>query len=342
MQNDSRSKVLVVDDDDVVRELCVQSLSRFGYCAIPASTGEKAVELVAQDGFAVVLLDIMMPGLGGMEALKRIKSIRPEVRVLMITGYGSIGSSVEAMSNGASDYILKPFNLEELALRVRRCLEEQIAQEKLTALSEEVNALMVGTIRALVKAVEAKSVYTRGHSDRVSRYALEITNYYPVAGEQKKETLQRIIVLSGLLHDIGKIALPDSILNAPCQVGDKQWELIKKHPIIGAKILSGIAALKEVLPGIVYHHCHFNNPDAPNCYPRGRSGQRIPVQARIISVADTFDALTSTRPYRKAVDKHKAAQIIEEEAGRQFDPEAVKAFLHAFEICFAMWRIGKE
>jgi len=342
MRNDSRSKVLVVDDDDVVRELCVQSLNRFGYSAVPASSGEKAIELVAHDGFAVVLLDIMMPGLNGIEALKQIKTIRPEVRVLMITGYGSIDSSVEAMSNGASDYILKPFKLEELVLRVRRCLDEQNAQAKLSALSEEVNALMVGTIRALVKAVEAKSVYTRGHSDRVSRYALEITNYYPLADEQHKETLRRIIVLSGLLHDIGKIALPDSILNAPCKVGDKEWEMIKKHPVIGAKILAGIAPLKEALPGIVYHHCHFNNPDAPNCYPRGKSGQRIPVQARIISVADTFDALTSTRPYRRAVDKHKAAQIIEAEAGRQFDPEAVKAFLHAFEICFAMWAIGRE
>jgi response regulator RpfG family c-di-GMP phosphodiesterase len=335
-------KVLIVDDEDQIRELCVESLEKFGYSAIGASNGEQAMELVAQGRFSVVLLDIRMPGLDGIETLKRLKLTRPELQVLMITGYGSVESSVEAMKHGACDYILKPFNLEELALRVRRCLEEQQAQTQIASLTKQVHSLMLGTIGALVKAAEAKSLYTRGHSDRVSRYSLEIASYYALPDETRKESLRRTIVLSGLLHDIGKIGLPDHVLNAPCKVGDEQWELIKRHPVIGARILSGIPPLKETLPGVVYHHCHFNNPAALNSYPPGRAGRRIPVQARIISVADTFDALTTTRPYRRAVSKYEAVQIIEGEAGRQFDPEAVKAFLCAFDVCFAVWQIGEE
>jgi len=342
MGNAGKDSVLVVDDEEDMRELCVESLERFGYSARGVGSGEKAVEVIAQGRFAAVLLDIMMPGLGGMEALKRIKATRPDVQVLMITGFGSVESSVEAMKHGACDYILKPFNIQELGLRVGRCLAERESHAKIEALTREVHSLLMGTIGALIKAVEAKSQYTRGHSDRVSRYALEIANYYPVSDEGNKETLRRTIVLSGLLHDVGKIALPDSILNAPGKVGTRQWKLIRRHPVIGAKMLSGIPPFEDILPGIVYHHCHFNNPDAFNSYPQGVSGYKIPIQARIISVADTFDALTSTRPYREAVGKYEATAIVEGEAGRQFDPDAVKAFMCAFEVCFAVWKIGKE
>ncbi len=342
MRDVSDGRVLVVDDEEGVRDLCVESLTTYGYSVHAVSTGERAIELAAEGRFGVVLMDVLMPGLGGTEALKRIKAIRPEVQVIMITGYGSVEGSVEAMKYGASDYVLKPFNLEELALRVRRCLDERSSRMRFIALAEEFNSLLLGTVRALVKAVEAKSLYTRGHSDRVSRYASEIMNCYPLPGERRKETARRAIVLAGLLHDIGKIALPDSVLNSPGKVGEKQWELIRRHPFIGARIVSEVPPLRQALPGVVYHHCHFNNPNAPNCYPQRKTGCSIPLQARIVSVADTFDALTSTRPYRKALSKYDAVDVIRQEAGRQFDPEVVKAFLQAFELCFAIWKIGKE
>lgn len=342
MKSDSMSQVLVVDDEARIRELCVEVLSMSGYTANAVSSGEKAVEMVAQGKFAVVLLDIRMPGLSGIEALKTMKAVRPDVGVIMITGFGSIESSVDAMRYGAYDYILKPFRLEELSIRVRRCMEERESRTKMKALATQVNSLLLGTISALVKSVEAKHLYTRGHSERVSRYALEIATYYPFPDEQKRETIRRAVVLSGLLHDIGKIALPDSVLDSPGKLSDKQWKMMKRHPITGSKILAGISPLKEAIPGILYHHCHFNNPGGSNSYPRGRSGEHIPVLARIISVADTFDALTSTRAYRKAVSKYDAAEVIEHEAGHQFDPEAVTAFCHAFEVCFAVWRIGRD
>jgi putative two-component system response regulator len=342
MSENSKATVLVVDDEQCTRELCVEVLSRAGYAARAVSSGQKAVELVAHGTFSVVLLDIRMPGLSGIAALGMMRAVRPDVGIIMITGFGSIESSVDAMRLGAYDYILKPFRLEELTLRVRRCLEERAAQAKITALGKQVNSLLLGTIGALVKAVEAKHVYTRGHSERVSQYALEIATYYPFPSTQRKETVRRTVVLSALLHDIGKIALPDDVLDSPGELTEKQWEMMKRHPVTGTRILSGIHPLREALPGILYHHCHFNNPEAFNSYPQGRSGRRIPVLARIISVADAFDALTSTRPYRKAANKYDAAEIIGREAGRQFDPRAVRAFGEAFEVCFAVWGIGKE
>ncbi len=341
MQN-SNADVLVVDDEQCARDLCMEVLSMSGYSARAVSNGEKAVELVARGAFAVVLLDIRMAGLSGIEALKRIKAVRPDVEVIMITGFGSIESSVEAMRYGACDYVLKPFRVKELVIRVRRCLEGRDALAKIAALGRQVSSLLVGTIGALVKAVEARHLCTRGHSERVSRYALEIAAFYPFPEEEQREGAMRTVVLSALLHDIGKIALPDDVLNSPLRLTDKQWVMIRRHPVTGAKILSGIDAFKEVLPGILYHHCHFDHPGATNSYPRGRSGEKIPLLARIISVADAFDAMTSTRPYRKMVNKYDAAEMIGEESGRQFDPEAVKAFSRAFEMCFAVWRIGKE
>lgn len=342
MPKSANADVLIVDDEQCARELCAEVISVSGYCPRAVSSGEKAVELVAEGRFAVVLLDIRMPGLTGIEVLKRMKAVRPDVEVIMITGFGSIESSVDAMRYGACDYVLKPFQVEELAIRVRRCMEERSARAKIESLAKQVNSLLLGTTNALVAAVEAKHTYTRGHSERVSRYALEIATYYPLADEQKKETVRRTVVLSAILHDIGKIALPDDVLDWPGALSEKQWKMIKRHPVTGARILSGINPLKEALPGILYHHCHFNNPGALNSYPSGRSGEKIPPLARIISVADTFDALTSTRPYRKAVNKYDAAAIIEQEAGRQFDPKAVKAFSLAFEVCFAVWRVGKQ
>ncbi len=342
MRENWDTDVLIVDDEECARELCMEVLTLSGYSARAVNSSEKAVELVAQGRFAVVLLDIRMPGLSGIEVLKRIKAVRPDVGVIMITGFGSIESSVDAMRHGAYDYLLKPFRVEELAIRVHRCLEERNVQAKVVELARQVNSLMLGTIGALVKAIEAKHVYTRGHSERVSRYALEIVAYYPFPDPQRKETARRAVVLSALLHDIGKIALPDDLLDSPGRLTERQWEAMRQHPVTGVKILSGINPLKEALPGILYHHCHFNHPGAFNSYPRGRSGENIPLLARIISVADTFDALTSDRPYRKSINKYDAVQIIEQEAGRQFDPQAVTAFYHAFELCFAVWEIGKE
>ncbi len=345
MTKSSNGDVLIVDDEQCARELCAEVMSVSGYSPRAVSTGEKAVELVAEGRFAVVLLDVRMPGLTGIEVLRRMKAVRPDVEVIMITGFGSIESSVDAMRYGACDYVLKPFRVEELAIRVRRCMEERSAHAKIESLAKQVNSLLLGTTNALVAAVEAKHAYTRGHSERVSRYALEIATYYPLSDEKKKETVRRTVVLSAILHDIGKIALPDDVLDCPGRLSDEQWKMIRRHPVTGARILSGINPLKEALPGILYHHCHFNNPGALNSYPSGpsgRSGEKIPPLARIISVADTFDALTSTRPYRKAINKYDAAEIIEREAGRQFDPKAVKAFSLAFEVCFAVWRIGKQ
>jgi len=322
-----RETLLIVDDEAAIRSLLRLKFSREGYWCEEADSAEQALHVLKTIPIALVILDIKMPGGSGIELLPRIRSGYPDTAVVMATAVRDIDAAIRCLKQGADDYIRKPFSLEEISLAVQRVLEmrrlqiklreyQQYLEEKVGEQVVEIRQLFLGAIEALVSALEAKDEYTGGHSRRVTETAVTLGKELGLSAEDLED-----LRWGSLLHDIGKIAIREVIQNKPGSLTREEYEHIMTHARIGAGIVRPIVNGK-IVEMIEHHH---DNYDGSGLH-QATAGSDIPLGARIIAVADAFDAMTSDRPYRTAMAMTKAIDEIERCADSQFDPAIVAAF----------------
>jgi putative nucleotidyltransferase with HDIG domain len=330
-------RILVVDDEDAIREIVCSMLAAANYKTRQASSGLKALALLdAGEEFELMLSDLMMADLDGIGLLERTKEAYPDMPVVMVTAVHDISVALAAIRNGAYDYLLKPFEREQLLATVRRALENrrlkmenrkyQTELESLVdARTEQLRNTMADlersygmTLEALGGALDLKDAETEGHSRRVTVFTIAIARAMGLSKEQID-----VIARGAFLHDIGKMAIPDAILRKPGKLDPEEITIMREHCYHGYQILKKIPFLKEAAEIVYAHQEHYDGSG----YPRQLKGEQIPLGARIFSVADTLDAITSDRPYRAAQTWAAARKEIEIFSERQFDPEVVNMFL---------------
>jgi putative nucleotidyltransferase with HDIG domain len=311
--------VLIVDDDDLVRETLHFVLEDGGYRVYAASSGAEALRLLEREPIDIVLSDIFMPGMNGFDLLRQIREVAPNTPVILITGYGNIEMAREALKQGASDFITKPYNIHEIPIMIERNLTRHSLLENQTRQYEDaVQRSFRATLDALLAALDTRDTETEGHSERVAAYTMAMAHRLKLSSEELND-----IERGALLHDIGKIGVPDSILYKPGPLTPEEWEIMKQHPVIGYRMCMKVDELRSAAPIVLHHHERWDGGG----YPYGLAGEAIPLGARIFAIADTLDAMTSDRPYRKALSFAEAREEIIRCAGKQFDPEMVKLFL---------------
>lgn len=339
-QVNEKKRILIVDDESCVRELLVHFLNNKGYDCIQAENAQCALNILHQKNIPIIISDIRMPGLDGIGFLQEVKQKEPFTEVIMATALTETSTAVEAMRQGAYDYVVKPFDLKTVETSVRRAFErrqllienkeyhdrlEEKVQEKTSELVEkntQLRLLFLNTIQSLVQTLEAKDKYTEGHSRRVAEMSSLMAKRLRFSDEDVEK-----LRLAGILHDIGKIGVREACLNKPGTLTEAESEEIKQHPLISERILTPIEELQEILADIRHHHERFDG----NGYPHGLRGVDIPLGARILAVADSYDAMTSDRPYRPALTADKALDELEVNAGKQFDPQLIKVFIELYD-----------
>ncbi|HVP66202.1 MAG TPA: HD domain-containing phosphohydrolase [Anaeromyxobacteraceae bacterium] len=327
-------RVLIVDDDAVVRDAIGVVLSEEGYACHAATGAEAALEAAREAEPHLVISDVKMPDKDGIWLLDRLRREHPNTAVVMLTAYGDTEAAVECLRRGASDYLLKPPKTTELVRAIERALSrrrdelarlryskslQRTVKEKTTDLRRalvEVEAAYNSTLYALVAALDAREHETGDHSQRVVRYTLALADRMGVPVAQRND-----IARGALLHDIGKIGVPDAILLKPGPLSPSEWEEMRRHPQVGWNILRSIGFLHVPAEIVLSHQECWDGSG----YPRGLRGEAIPLGARIFAVADTLDAMTSDRPYRKSQGFVKAIAEITRFSGTQFDPRVVQA-----------------
>ena len=327
-------RYLVIDDDQEVRRVLVRLLQTTGALCLEASGAVPALALLAKhDDIALVLSDVMMPEMNGIELLTRITAHWPDVPVIMITGVDNVKGAVHCLSIGALDYLNKPFQVDDVLTRVQHALkrrrlmaENRLLHEelkvKVTRQAKRLEGLFIASIESLADALEAKDAYTRGHSDRVSQYATVIAREMHLSGDALSQ-----VTLGGHVHDVGKIGVREDVLNKPGKLTDEEYAHIMTHPMTGWRILGSLLDETPMALSIVRsHHERIDGLGLPD----GLAGDAIPLGARITAVADSLDATTSRRPYRVCgVSFDDAVREVVRCSGTQFDAEVVVALLSA-------------
>ena len=312
-QVETRQTILVVDDNEANVELLEAYLTAYGYDVITAVDGESGLEKTYSEMPDLLLLDIMMPGINGYEVCKRLKEDEKTrfIPIVMITALTEMDDKVKGLDVGADDFLSKPFNKLELMARVRSLLRLKALHDELES-SEDI-------ICALALAMEAKDPYTKGHSERVARFTMALGKELGLS-----PVIQGKLYKAGILHDIGKIGIREAVLNKEGSLDTHESEEVTSHPQTGADICEPLKSLKDIIPMIRHHHEWFNGAG----HPDGLKGDEIPLGAKMISIADTYDAMTSSRPYREAMEKEKALAIMEsEKESGQWDPGLLASFL---------------
>ena len=297
----SAGRVLIVDDERLNVDVLSRVLRRDGYEVISAPNGALALEAVGRQHPDVVLMDIHMPGVGGLEACRQLKR-DPATRllpVILVTGLTRATDRIEGIDAGADDFLTKPFALNELRARVRSLRRMKRYTDEL----ESVESLML----SLAVTIEARDPATKGHCDRLARYAVSLGEALGVGADQL-----RALHLGGFLHDVGKIGVPDAVLLKPAPLNGAELAQMQRHPLIGDALCRPLRSLQEVRPIIRHHH---ERPDGSG-YPDGLRGDEIPLLASIVSVVDAYDALTTVRPYKPAFTCERACRELREEARR--------------------------
>src|SRR5208282_5006999 len=330
------ARVLVVDDEAPVRTMIAAALERQGYTVEQAADGRYALDALELNTFNLVLTDIIIQDVDGIALLERIHALQPNLPVVMVTAVHDISVAIDAMRRGAYDYLLKPFEREQLvstverALNHRQALEEtqnyhQNLEQMVRARTEMLRHAMEDleqsydvTLEALGDALDLKDSETEGHSKRVTAYAIALARAMGIPPAEIK-----IIARGAFLHDIGKMAIPDEILRKPGKLTAEEQEVMREHCARGYHMLRKIPFLSGAAEIVYCHQEHYDG----NGYPNRLRGREIPVGARIFAVADTLDAITSDRPYRKATGFDNAREEILRCSGTQFDPAVVEVFL---------------
>lgn len=308
-----RPKVLIVDDNPTNVELIQVQLKPFQYEIQKAYGGEEALEIIKKDPPDLVLLDLMMPRISGYDVCKAIKSNSQTqlIPVIIVTALKELDDKIRAIELGADDFLMKPYNKVELVTRVKSLLRMKELYDDLDS-SENV-------VFTLVQALEAKDIYTRGHSDRVAKYSVLLGRELGL-GPQELEDLRR----GGLLHDIGKVGVRESVLNKESKLDADEMAHVRSHPERGFEICKRLKSFKRLLPIIRSHHERIDGKG----HPDGLMGDQIPLSAKICSITDTFDAMTSNRPYRRGITALQAANILEREVNSgQWDNDLLKIFI---------------
>jgi putative two-component system response regulator len=330
------NRILIVDDEEMICNLMARRLAKEGYSCVTANDGMEAFDLFCKDTFSLIISDLKMPKMDGLELLKRVKAVHPNMMMILITAYADIDIAVEAMRLGAFDFILKPIDLNLVLLGVRNALEKKRLEEELEAYHKNLEKLVeertaklqqsyrvlkkahLDSVKVLAEAIDAKDPYTRGHSDRVRRMSLKIAAHFNFP-EERLEGLE----YGALLHDIGKIGIKDEVLQKKGPLTLEEYQYIQEHPLIGVKIVEGLDFFKDKISMIRHHHEHFDGKG----YPDGLAGEAIPLEARIIAVSDAFDAMTSIRPHRGIMALEDVLEELERCRGTQFDPSILTVFL---------------
>jgi putative two-component system response regulator len=343
------AKILIVNDEVIVREVLARKLVSLGYDCECCDSGQAAFDLLAGRNFDLVLADVLTPETGGVAFLRKAMSVCPDIAVILIASVIDIEEAVDSLKDGAYDYLTKPFSPEEMSISVARALDkrrllidnrnyQRILEEQVASRSGQLKeALGVlehtyhSTLVALSKALDSRDADADGHSFRVTIYTKRLAHKL---GLDEAET--RIIEHGVLLHDIGKIGIPDDLLRKPGKLNEDELLLVRKHPEIGCRILSSIKFLKGAAQLVLHHHERYDG----NGYPQNLKMDEINLGARIFAVADALDDLTSNRPFQAAIGFEDAIGEIEKMSGNRLDPALVKEFL---EIPVSEWkRIRRE
>ena len=324
---------LIVDDEPRLRQVLARLMESDGFECTEATNGAEALEQLQKKPYTLVLTDLRMPRMDGIELLRQARSRFPEVAVVMITAVADVEVAVSCLAIGAMDYLTKPFHLEEVRARVMQALDrrrlilenreyQERLEERVAAQARRLEELFLAGVQSLAEALEVKDTYTRGHSIRVSQYSSVIARAMNLEAD-----VVRQIELGGHVHDIGKIGVRESVLNKPGKLTDEEYEHIMTHPVVGWRILSPLLRDAPLALHIVRsHHERYDGRGIPD----GLARNDIPFCARIVAVADAFDAMTSFRPYRgRRLSLDEAMSELSAHAGAQFDPDVVHAFVEA-------------
>ena len=330
----AKPRILIVDDEAEVRGVLHDLLSFSYECGEAASAEDALAQLRASD-YQLIISDITMSGMSGLEMIPHVKVISPDTVIVMISGMQTIESAINALRLGAFDYLMKPFDLRQAEAAVERALEhhelivakrryenhlEELVTQRTAELDDALGSLenaYRSTLQALTAALETRDAETHGHSERVVTFSLRLGREYGLTGPQMKA-----LEFGSLLHDIGKIGVPDAILRKPAKLTDEEWVRMREHPVHGQQILRGIKFLEGAARVVAQHHEKWDGSG----YPLGLKAEEIDICARIFSVADAFDAITSDRVYREGRSYDAAAQELDDWANRQFDPNVIEAF----------------
>lgn len=332
----NEEKILVIDDELMPR-YAIQQVLKGKYTVLTAAGGKEGLDLMAQNSVDLVVLDLRMPDMDGITVLKEIKKRYSDTEVILLTAYAGVESARSAVRLGALDYLSKPFDKDEVinvierGLQKRRDLKrtrsehEDLLRTK-ESLTNEIETtrqnLMLyyeGTIKALIYAIDAKDHYTFNHSEHVAKLSSVIADEMGFS-KIRKDKLQH----AAIMHDIGKIGVNEQILRKEGLLNKEEHDEMRKHPEIGARIVNAVPFLEDTVEVILYHHERFDGTG----YPEGLRGDKIPLTARIVAIADTVDAMMRDRPYRKALSHSKLTDELKNGAGTQFDPEIIKLIIH--------------
>ncbi len=320
-------RVVVVDDDVIILKNASLILSEAGFKVTCLKSGRLLLDYIVMNPIDLLLLDIRMPEMDGFETILALRewestNRREPVPVIFLTANEDSDSEAKGLSLGALDFIRKPFSSEALKIRIRNLIDlislQRDLHKEVAKKTSELESLSEHVVHTLAKTIDAKDAYTNGHSERVAAYSREIAKRfgYDEAGQEE-------IYMMGLLHDVGKIGVPDTVINKPGRLTDEEYEQIKSHPMKGAEILTTISEMPKLVTGARWHHERYDGRG----YPDGLKGDDIPEEARIIAVADAYDAMTSHRSYRDIIPQDHVRSEIEKGIGTQFDERFARIML---------------
>lgn len=316
-------RMLLVEDEEDALSLMARKFEFEGFTRVDGvATGEEALKRLAQarssgQPFSLVLLDLMLPGTSGEEVLHKIKK-NYHIPVVVVTARSERESQRQLLEKGADDYIVKPFDSDILFLKVEKILTRFYLEEELRRLNRRNNRLFLNVLQVMAKVLEAKDPYTKFHSENVAKFARMIAKAMGYSPEEVD-----LIQVAGILHDFGKIGVKEGVLNKVGHLTDKEFDAVKRHPVIAATILEPIEELNSIIADIRHHHEYYNG----HGYPSGLRAEEIPLGARILQVADAYDAMTSQRSYHDPMSKEDALRELKRCAGSQFDPRIVGIFV---------------
>jgi len=323
LNSDSKPRVLFVDDEPALLDGLCRTVRR-EFAADVATDADRGLDYLRSGRpYCIVVSDMRMPGMDGAEFLATVRTISPDSVRVMLTGCDEIEIAMRAVNEGRIfKFLSKPVSSEVLLACLRTCLatylDERAQTQRMTSTIRALEQLDIATLTAFSRAIDANSSWTAGHSERVTAVALRIAH---AMGLPAKDL--QIVHRGGLLHDVGKIGTPSAILDKPCKLEVWENDIMRNHVKVGFRILEPIDCFRDLLGVVAQHHEHYDGSG----YPAGLAGEQISLHARIVAVADAYDALISDRPYRKGVPPGKAIEILKGKSGTQFDPKVLEAFL---------------